>query len=120
MINSFVFNLKHFMEGIVSFKEEGAYPGISLRLTFESELGIYSYVFNKDSYKDSYLKKIRFLLSRIYANADQGNNFMVLDFYKDEELYLSDTNECIFDKLSITRMSKENHTEVNCIEYKLS
>jgi hypothetical protein len=120
MINLFVFNLKHFTEGIVSFKKEGAYPRISLRLTFESELGIYSYIFNKDSYKDSYLEKIRILLSRIYANADQGNAFMVLDFYKDEELYLSDTNEYIFDTLSITRMSKENRTEVNCIEYKLS
>lgn len=120
MINLFVFNLKHFMEGIVSFKEEGAYPCISLRLTFESELGIYSYIFNKDSYEDSYLEKIRNLLSRIYANADQGNDFMVLDFDKDGELCLSDTNEYIFDRISITRMSKENHTEVQCIKYKLS
>lgn len=117
MINLFVFNLKHFNEGIVSFRKAS---GISLRLTFESELGIYSYIFNKDSYEDSYLEKIRTLLSRIYANADQGNDFMVLDFYKDGELYLSDTNECIFDRLSITRMSKENRTDVNCIEYKLS
>ena len=122
MINLFVFNLKHFTEGIISFKKEGAYPhpSISLRLTFESELGIYSYNFYKDLYKDSYLKKIRTLLSRIYVNADQGNAFMALNFDKDGELYLSDTNECIFDRLSITRMSKENRTDVNCIEYKLS
>lgn len=120
MISLFVFNLKHFNEGIVDFKKEGAYPGISLRLTFESELGIYSYIFTKASYEDYYLEKIRRILSRIYANADQGNDFMVLDFDKDGELYLSDTNECIFDRLSITRMSKENRTDVNCIEYKLS
>lgn len=107
MINLFVFNLKHFIEGTVSFKKEGAYPNISLRLTFESKSGICFYTFKKDSYKDSYLEKIRNLLSRIYANADQGNDFMVLDFYKDGELCLSDTNEYIFDKVIITRMQKD-------------
>ena len=118
MINLFIFNLKYFREGIISSQREGAYPGISLKLVFESKFGSYSYVFNKDTYKNSYLDKALLLLSRIYANVDQGNTLISLDFDNDEELYDMENKSFIFDKVSILERD-QNYSLIAQTEYKL-
>lgn len=115
MINLFVFNLKHFREGIISSNEDG----ITLKLSFRENDGSPSeYVFTKNTYSEKYLDMICYLLDRIYSAIKSGDPVFKLDFdKKNSSIYASGF---IFDRISITRMSKENHTEVQCIEYKLS
>jgi hypothetical protein len=117
MINLFVFNLKHFKEGIISSKRNGAYPSISLKLVFESRFGNYSYVFSKNTYNESYLDKIRTLLSRIYANVDQGNTLISLDFDNDGELLDTENDGFIFDKVIIS--DRDQNYKIAYTEYKL-
>lgn len=119
MINSFVFNLKQFREGIIFSINEEDRQNITLKLSFrENDGSPYKYVFIKDTYSEKYLDIIRYLLDRIYSAIEAGSSVFKLDFdKKNSSIYASGF---IFDKVSITRMKKENYTEVYRIEYKLS
>lgn len=121
MINLFVFNLKQFREGIISSQRNGAYPSISLKLVFESRFGNYSYIFSKNTYNESSLYKIRTLLSRIYANyanVDQSNTLISLDFDNDGELLDTENGGFIFDKVIIS--DRDQNYKIAYTEYKLS
>lgn len=120
MINLFVFDLKHFREGIVSSINEEIRQNITLKLSFrDSDGSPYEYVFIKDTYSEKYLDMICYLLNRIYSAIEAGSSAFKLDFdKKNPSIYAS--GFFIFDKVSITRRNKENHTEVYRREYKLS
>lgn len=114
MINLFVFNLKHFREGIISSNENG----ITLKLSFSDIDGsLYEYVFTKDTYSEKYLDMICYLLNNLYNEMGAGCSNFLLDFNeKNSQVYASGF---IFDKVNILKRSKD-YSIVYRIEYKLS
>lgn len=116
MINVFVFNLKHFREGIISSNENG----ITLKLSFSDESGFpYEYVFTKDTYSEKYLDMIGYLLDNIYREMGAGCSNSMLNFNEhNSRLYVQ--GGYIFDKVNIIRRSKTEYTIVSRTEYKLS
>lgn len=114
MINVFVFNLKHFREGIISSNENG----ITLKLSFsDSDGSPYEYVFTKDTYSEKYLDMIAYLLNNLYREMGAGCFNFLLDFdKKNSQVHAS---EFIFDKVNIIRRSKD-YSIVYRTEYKLS
>lgn len=111
MINSFVFNLKQFREGIISSTNEENRQNITLKLSFrENDGSPYEYVFIKDTYSEKYLDIIRYLLDRIYSAIEAGSSAFQLDFdKKNSSIYASGF---IFDKVIITLMEKGDCTEM--------
>lgn len=111
MINSFVFNLKQFREGIISSNNEENRQNITLKLSFrENDGSPYEYIFIKDTYSEKHLDIIRYLLDRIYSAIEAGDPVFKLDFdKKNSSIYASGF---IFDKVIITIMGKDNYTEM--------
>ena len=114
MINLFVFNLKHFREGIISSNENG----ITLKLSFNDIDGSpYEYVFTKDTYSEKYLDMICYLLNNLYNEMGVGCSNFLLNFNKkNSQVYDSGF---IFDKVNILKRSKD-YSIVYRTEYKLS
>lgn len=114
MINSFVFNLKQFREGIISTNKEDR-QNITLKLSFrESDGSPYEYIFIKDTYSEKYLDIICYLLDRIYSAIEEGTSAFKLNFdKKNSSIYASGF---IFDKVIITIMGKENYTEMFTVQ----
>lgn len=114
MINVFVFNLKHFREGIISSNENG----ITLKLSFNDIDGSpYEYVFTKDTYSEKYLDMICYLLNNLYNEMGVGCSNFLLNFNKNNSQVHA--SGFIFDKVNIIRRSKD-YLIVSRIEYKLS
>lgn len=115
MINSFVFNLKQFREGIISTNNKEDRQNITLKLSFrESDGSPYEYIFIKDTYSEKYLDIIRYLLDRIYSAIEEGSSAFKLNFdKKNSSIYASGF---IFDKVIITIMGKENYTEMFTVQ----
>lgn len=115
MINSFVFNLKQFREGIILSTNEEDRQNITLKLSFrENDGSPCEYVFIKDTYSEKYLDIIRYLLDRIYSAIEEGSSAFKLNFdRKNSSMYASGF---IFDKVIITIMGKENYTEMFTIQ----
>lgn len=114
MINLFVFNLKHFREGIVSSNEDG----ITLKLSFIDENNpLYEYVFIKDTYSEKYLNMISYLLDRIYSAIKSGDPAFKLDFDKANSLIYA--SEFIFDRVNVIRRNRD-YSQVARTEYMLS
>lgn len=118
MINLFVFNLKHFREGIIYCTNEGINPGITLKLSFVGNNDFpYEYVFTKNTYSEKYLDMICYLLDRIYSAIEAGSSAFKLDFNKANSLIY--TSEFIFDRVNVIRRNRDC-SQVARIEYKLS
>lgn len=115
MINSFVFNLKQFREGIILSTNEEDRQNITLKLSFrENDGSPYEYVFIKDTYSEKYLDIIRYLLDQICSAIEAGNHVFKLNFdKKNSSIYASGF---IFDKVIITIMGKENYTEMFTVQ----
>jgi len=116
MINSFIFNLKQFREGIISTNKEDR-QNITLKLSFrESDGSPYEYIFIKDTYSEKYLDIIRYLLDQIYSAIEEGSPTFKLDFdKKNSSIYASG----IFDKVNVIRRNRD-YSQVARTEYKLS
>lgn len=115
MINVFVFNLKHFREGIISSSEDG----ITLKLSFMGNDGLpYDYVFTKDNYSKKHLDMISYLLDNLYREMGAGcSNFMLNFNEHNSQLYVS--GGYLFDKVNVIRR-KADYGIVYRTEYKLS
>lgn len=102
MINSFVFNLKQFREGIISSINKEDKQGITLKLSFrDSDGSPYEYVFSKDTYSEKYLDIIRYLLDRIYSAIETGSSAFKLNFdKKNSSIYAPGF---IFDRVNVIR-----------------
>lgn len=118
MINSFVFNLKQFREGIISSNNEENRQNITLKLSFrENDGSPYEYVFIKDTYSEKYLDIIRYLLDRIYSAIESGDSAFKLDFdKKNSSIYASGF---IFDRVNVIRRNRD-YSQVARTEYMLS
>lgn len=119
MINVLVFNLKHFREGIISSINKEDKQGITLKLSFISSDGLpYEYVFTKDTYSDTFLNPICYLLDNLYREMGAGCSNSMLDFNQhNSRLYVQ--GGYIFDKVNIIRRDKD-YSIVYHTEYKLS
>lgn len=115
MINVFVFNLKHFREGIISSTKNG----ITLKLSFRDNYDLpYEYVFTKDTYSDTFLNRICSLLDNLYREMGAGCSNSMLDFNQhNSRLYVQ--GGYIFDKVNIIRRGND-YSIVYRTEYKLS
>jgi hypothetical protein len=115
MINLFVFNLKHFAEGIISSNEDG----ITLKLSFIDENNpLYEYVFIKDTYSEKYLNMTCSLLGDIYQEMKTGGSNYRLNF-NPYNLRLCSSEGYIFDRVIINRKER-NSSQMAYTEYKLS
>ena len=118
MINLFVFDLKHFREGIISFTNKEINPGITLKLSIVGNNDFsYEYVFTKNTYSEKYLDMICYLLDRIYSAIKSGDPVFKLDFdKKNSSIYASGF---IFDRVNVIRRNRD-YSQVIRTEYKLS
>lgn len=114
MINSFVFNLKQFREGII-LSTNGEYrQNITLKLSFrESDGSPYEYTLIKNTYSEKYLGIIRYLLDQICSAIETGKHVFKLDFAKENSSIHA--IGFTFDKVIITITEKDNYTKnISC------